>query len=207
MKIHKLHGIAAAICGIYLSFSPLAQAQAQNSPEIVARRALAKSEFMLRQATTEKTALEQQVTELQSQLKAMQDAQKKDIQRFSEREEKYQNVLGDIKEKYIALAEKFKKSQMAGVQQQSEIAKLQEAVAYRVDQVQSCTELNAGLLTLNNEFLAAYQDKSAWDALFQSDPVTGLTQVEIENRVQDLRDRNEDLRVSLPKEPELISNR
>jgi DNA repair exonuclease SbcCD ATPase subunit len=200
MKNHQMRRVATIVCGICLSVAALTDvhAQAKDSPEIAARRALAKSDFMLRQTTAEKSALEQQVTELQAQLKTIQESQKKDTLNFAEREDKYQTVLVDIKEKYLALAEKLKKSLLVNRKQEADLAQFQQDVDYRVGQLNSCTELNAGLLALNNEFLGAYESKSAWEALFQSDGVTGLAQVDIENRVQDLRDRNEDLRLSLP---------
>lgn len=188
----------AALCGAAMLISVSEQTLAQDSPEIAARRALAKSEFMLRQAKAENATLETQVTELQAQLKAAQDSQQKDSVRFADRETKYVSVLEDIKAKYLALADKYKQSVAVGRQQEASIAKLQDDLGQRVAQIQSCTELNAGLLSLNNEFLAAYENKSAWDALFQGESVTGLKQVDIENRVQELRDRNEDLRLSLP---------
>jgi DNA repair exonuclease SbcCD ATPase subunit len=208
MKSHKMCRLATIICGVCLTVAAItdAHAQAKDSPEIAARRALAKADFMLRQTTAEKSALEQQVTELQAQLKSIQESQKKDTLHFAEREDKYQTVLGDIKEKYLALAEKLKQSLAVNRKQEAELAQFQQDVSYRVDQLKSCAELNAGLLALNNEFLAAYESKSAWESLFQEDGVTGLTQVDVENKVQDLRDRNEDLRLSLPANLNLGAN-
>ncbi len=48
---------------------------------------------------------------------------------------------------------------------------------------------NLALYQMNRELLEQYQHKSAWDALRQREPLTGIASVAVENAVQDAEDR------------------
>ncbi|MGD9601213.1 MAG: hypothetical protein AB7Q76_16855 [Gammaproteobacteria bacterium] len=48
---------------------------------------------------------------------------------------------------------------------------------------------NRALYEVNAELLAEYRGKSAWDALRQAEPFSGIDGVAVENRIQDYEDR------------------
>lgn len=76
----------------------------------------------------------------------------------------------------------------------ADIQLLQGAVQERDHWIADCRTKNEAMYQTNSELLAAYRDKGAWDVLKQSDPVTGIASVTVENAVQEYQFRLEDLR-------------
>lgn len=56
-------------------------------------------------------------------------------------------------------------------------------------QIADCEHKNLLLYQADTELLEKYQDKSAWDALAQKEPFTGIEKVRIDNVLQEYHDR------------------
>ena len=56
-------------------------------------------------------------------------------------------------------------------------------------QIADCEHKNLLLYQANTELLEKYQNKSAWDALAQKEPFTGIEKVRIDNVLQEYRDK------------------
>ena len=67
--------------------------------------------------------------------------------------------------------------------------KLKATGAEQRGQIAECEHKNLLLYQANMELLKKYQNKSAWDALVQKEPFTGIEKVRIDNVLQEYRDR------------------
>lgn len=59
----------------------------------------------------------------------------------------------------------------------------------------SCMNYNIKLFDAGSDMLSKYEEKGVWDAIAQSEPLTQLKQVEIENVIEEYRHRMLDLQV------------
>lgn len=169
--------------------------QAQQAPDKAAQAAAAKAQFMLRQVAGEKAALEQKNRELQAQIDALTKKTttlQKEQQVAELGKEKLSGQIGSIKEKYIALVDKYNELRAAYIGEkqraQNDAAKMEQ----REDFIKQCVDNNKKLFTINQEILGKYEGKGFWDVMNQKEPFTGLSQVKIENLVQDYQFQNED---------------
>lgn len=177
-------------------------AQAQDANANAQRNAMAKAQFMLRQAATEKAeaqqqvdALKQQVDKLTRELAATQSdagANKQKMQAgFNDTIELWKQRDAKVGEQLAALRVQLKEQteQRAAVEDKLQIQNNNFAVCYGN---------NKQLLDLNRELLARYEDKGMFDALRQKEPFTGVAKVEVENLVQDYRYKLDDLMITAP---------
>ena len=65
------------------------------------------------------------------------------------------------------------------------------------DELLVCANHNVKLYSTNRELLSQYEEKGVWSALKQQEPMTGLSQVQIENMIQNYRDIIDDLQVEV----------
>lgn len=72
---------------------------------------------------------------------------------------------------------------------EAEGKRLQAALAAEKQQHVSCVERGQELRRLGSEVLERYEKKSCFDSALQHEPFTGLKRVEIENAVEDLREK------------------
>jgi DNA repair exonuclease SbcCD ATPase subunit len=177
-------------------------AVAQDTNANAQRNALNKAQFMLKQATAEKTELQQQLAALQKQVDGLErdlDAAKTDA---SAGRQKLQTGFNETIEQWrqrdarqLGQLEQLR----AQLKEQSEQrAMLDEKLQVQTGNFSICYDNNRKLLDLNREILAQYENKGVFDALRQKEPVTGLKQVEVENLVQDYRYKIDDLSVNAP---------
>lgn len=73
--------------------------------------------------------------------------------------------------------------------------RLEALAAQQKQSIASCEEHNAKLHSQGVALLEKYQSKSCFDAALQAEPFTGLKQVEIENFVEDSRDKLDEHRI------------
>jgi septal ring factor EnvC (AmiA/AmiB activator) len=71
---------------------------------------------------------------------------------------------------------------------ETEDKRLTAALSAQEKATASCEEKNVQLYRYGQEMALRYQNKSVSDALMQSEPVTGLKRVEIENLLEEYRD-------------------
>jgi septal ring factor EnvC (AmiA/AmiB activator) len=204
MNGFALRGAAAALCATVLLHG--ASALAQDANANAQKNAMAKAQFMLKQATAEKAELQQQATALQQQVdkltrelaatqtdasagkQKMQAAFNDTIEQWRQRDAKQTGQLEELRAHLKAQAEQS--------------AALAEKLQAQTGNFNVCYGNNKQLLELNREILARYENKGVFDALRQQEPFTGLKQVEVENLVQDYRYKLDDLTVDAPAGPQ-----
>lgn len=166
-----------------------------------AQKALARAQYLLRQQTAEKTALQQQLDQLQQQLAAAQQELAKVRTGAVSRQEDLQRKLsasvdaGRERERNYAAQLAQLRGRLAAAARQEEA--LQAKLETQKNNFKVCYANNRKLLDVNQELVALYENKGVVDALKQREPVTGLRRVEVENLVQDYRYKLEDLDLSL----------
>jgi chromosome segregation ATPase len=170
-----------------------------QADDATAQKAMAKAQFMLRQATTEKTALQQQVIDLQKQVdtltkqlgnvKASSSAKQESLaQQMSGNSEKWREANEKVSEDLKTTREKLKTSTQKSVE-------LEQNLKSQTDNFSLCYANNKKLYDINKELLSKYKDKGAMDALLQKEPFTGVSQVEVENLIQDYQYKLDDLKL------------
>lgn len=170
-----------------------------QADDATAQKAMAKAQFMLRQAATEKTALQQQVTDLQKQVdtltkqlgdvKAASSAKQESLaQQMSGNSEKWREANEKVSEDLRSTREKLKASNQKSVE-------LEKSLNAQTDNFSLCYANNKKLYEINKELLSKYKDKGAMAALLQKEPFTGVSQVEVENLIQDYQYKLDDLKL------------
>lgn len=72
---------------------------------------------------------------------------------------------------------------------EAESKRLELALAAEKKNVSVCTERSQALHKVSNEVLDLYEKKSCRDSTLQGEPFTGLKRVEIENAIEDMREK------------------
>ena len=195
-------GPAIALCTIAVLHGNSAWAQDANANANAQKNAMAKAQFMLRQATTEKEAAQQQATALQQQVDRLTRDLAATQSAASAGQQKLQTGFNETAEQWRQRDAK-QSGQLAELRAQLKEQVAQRAAAEEQLQVQTgnfnvCYGNNKQLLDLNHELLDRYQNKGVFAALRQQEPFTGRAQVEVENLVQDYRYKIDDLTVNAP---------
>jgi chromosome segregation ATPase len=151
-------------------------------------RALAKMQYMLKQTSAERDALQAEVAALKAELDALN--KKHAALRVSA-----EGALAKSKENNVALNDKLQETAARLQQTETEKRELEGIRTEQAQQIEACTDKNAKLFKANMELLGHYEKKGWLDALMQKEPLTGLKQVEIENLAEEYRDRIEALQV------------
>jgi DNA repair exonuclease SbcCD ATPase subunit len=164
--------------------------------------ALAKAQFMLRQAAAEKSkltaenqkliaenaALAKRVAELEARYEKQKSSSAKKSAAQSQR---YETTLKQLNEERDAHRETSTRLKQLSQEQQRVVG----IAKHQVEAIELCVNNNRKLYDINRELLGQYEEKGVWGALTQAEPFTGLKQVEIENLVDDYQYRLDDLRV------------
>jgi len=178
------------------------QAATQDSP---AARALRKAQGMLRQLNAEKQALAAEKTKLEEKLKEVEkeNAQLKDkvqkrqkqIGRYQDRNNKLMERISQDRTRMEEMVARYREKVRELKRYQADNQLLRQAVLERNHWIDHCRKQNQTLLQEARKILQAYRDKDVWEALLESEPVTGIPRVELENQVQAYRFRLQDLTV------------
>jgi chromosome segregation ATPase len=107
--------------------------------------------------------------------------------RLAETEVRLKETLTELARTRASLAEREK--ELAGVQQVA----AQQARSIRV-----CEDKNLKLYGVAIEVIGKHRDQGVWDAVKRKEPFTGLRQVEVENLLEEYRDRASEARVEVP---------
>lgn len=102
---------------------------------------------------------------------------------------KLEESLKDTRNKLEELTQTYQESLQKLSQRESQKTSLESTVAKQVDTISSCESKNLKLYELNAQILSSYKDKGIVDALLQAEPLTQLKTVEIENLLQEYRDK------------------
>jgi chromosome segregation ATPase len=168
--------------------------------------AAARAQYMLRQVAAERDALKGQNEDLQKQieklnkqiagLKAHISSGKKNLNnknvtldRYKEANDALRDRIEQQRERTQEIIDKFREV-VANLQNvERERAQLTVQVKNLDHEVKTCAENNVTLYDTGLKMLDLYKNKSAWDALMQKEPVTGLEGVKIQNMIEDYRHR------------------
>lgn len=193
---------ALLACGLAVLGIGGAHAQEASANANAQRNALAKAQFMLRQAATEKAelqqqadALKQQVDKLTRELAATQadaGAGKQKMQAG------FDAVIEQWKQRDAKLGEQLAALRAQLKEQSEQRVAVEEKLKVQANNFAVCYGNNKQLLDLNRELLARYEGKGVFDALRQKEPFTGVAAVKVENLVQDYRYKLDDLTITEP---------
>jgi len=195
---------------LFLTGLQVVQAEARRDGN--AADPLRRAQYMIRQLSQEKSKLEAEtarlnaeVQSLNSQIETLQGQLDKTQGKLGQSRERNDQLVTRVKsdvEKYRQLADKYRQTVVTLKAAIADNQHLVQAVNERDDWIGQCQQKNESMYQANVELLDRYQHKTAWDALKQDDPVTGIASVELENQVQDFQFKLEDLQVT-PYKPSL----
>ena len=167
--------------------------------EAGAQKALAKAQYMLRQATSEKTDLQtqvemlkQQVDKLTKELSSTKSTSGTDKQKI---EQKYGSALEQWKTHGEKLNEQLETGRAQAKKDAAQRAELEEALKNETANFSQCYENNKKLYVVNQDLLSRYQHKGFSDVLGQKEPFTGIKQVDVENLIQDYQYQIDSLKI------------
>lgn len=202
------HGLVVS----FLAGSLLPEAMAASNKDSKERQALRRVQVQLNEMQQQKSALEQEKASLAEQTEEMKkkttsleaDAAKANVRRIAlDKElEGLRKEKSDISEKYQDAAKglqemtsKHSEALQALQRKEQEIKRYEAEVSRQTRQNQMCETKNAKLYQVNVEQMDKYQSKGVFGALLQAEPFTQLKSVEVENLLQEYRDKLDAQRV------------
>lgn len=115
---------------------------------------------------------------------------------LSERLDQLQKSIEEVRRDLASSEEKLRESGAAlaqavqtGQTQKAEFDRAQSTIGQRDREIVACEVKNLKLYEYNVELLGRYQGKGFLDVLKQKEPLTGLKNVEIENLLEEYRDK------------------
>lgn len=208
----RRRGLSAVLLLVLLAFGAGAHADSGQQTQ----QALQKAQGLLKQIAQQKAQAEAEVARLRGDLagkeKALAVATAAADTRAAALSEA-EATIGAASRREAGLARKLERTRTrleqtdAKLREVAELFKAMrtrhaEAEAARQDladrlestsaQLRDAESRNLALYRLNEELLDQYQQKSAWDAVRQREPFTGIAGVAVENAAQDYEDRMAD---------------
>lgn len=201
--------LAVVACLLFLSDASAEVAARDNGNDA----ALAKAQYLLRQISMEKEALQAENLRINAEvekrdkkiqaLNKKMDSTKKSLSSSRNTLGKYQEVVTaqrtrmvEMRDKFQKLVDKYKELVVALRLVEQERADMQKANQSGLRTLENCADNNQQLYQVNVELLNQYKNKGVWDAMLQKEPVTQLKQVEIENIIEDMQYRIQKLKVA-----------
>ncbi len=163
------------------------------------KAALAKSQYMLRQITAEKSEMDKKNKELDEANKTL----KTQLEKVQAELVSKNAQLAQWQTKAQEQQETLAKTQQESGQQQKELKRSAELINHQKSNIEArlqtqrdnlhlCMENNRKLYSINQELVANYQNKGFWAVAKQKEPFTGKQQVEIEKLAQEYQYRLDD---------------
>lgn len=174
------HTLCILIAGL-IGTTGLAQAESGGQ---IDPKALARLQFMVRQLSTERDALAAENSKLKSEVE---DVRRK----FGDLRNKAQSALTQFKDQSTELSEKLSESQ-------ARVKELEDITTRQTAEFNTCMQKNVALYDSHRDILRQYEKKGVFASLLQREPLTGIKQVEMENIIEDYRDRIDQLQVKTP---------
>lgn len=199
------HGMAVLL----LTGSLLPEAMAASNKDSKERQALRRAQSQLNEAQQQKSLLEQEKAGLAEQmedLKKKSDGLESGVARANARRaalDREVEVLNkdkaELSGKLQATMQEMTKKQAEAMQtmqhKEREIKRLEAELARQTRQGEMCEVKNSQLYQINAELMDKYQSKGVFGALLQAEPFTQLKSVEVENLLQEYRDKLDAQRV------------
>ena len=185
-----MHGYRAAVLVFAMGLAGVAEAD-----ERALQAALSKAQFMLKQATTEKAAVEQELAKLKAEFAQFKKSSESQLQVREQGAARLAGSVTEMKERYVELADKYQQLQQ-NYKQAMLAGRMSEAKLEQQQQnFQLCFDNNKKLFDINQELLGNYENKGVWDVLQEKEPFTGFSTVKLETLIQEYQYKNEDLRL------------
>jgi len=159
--------------------------------------AMQRAQFMIRQISAERDQLQADKASLQKQLDEIQ-------KKYDGLENRSSKTSGDMKEQFSQLRVMYETERKEHETTRSALAAMvaeknsvTDVAAGQTQSLELCIGNNRKIFDITRTLLTAYEDKSAWDSLMQAEPVSGMSQVEIENLVDDMQYKLDGLRINV----------
>lgn len=165
--------------------------------------AMAKAQYMLRQVAAEKNQIaaeKQQLLAENKQLSQDLEELKKKYDKLINKSEKAESSMkgrmSEMNQQYRdeVSAHNETRKQLADIAREKD--RLLNTAMEQTQSIDLCVSNNKKLYEINQELLGKYEHKGIWSVISQKEPFTGLSQVQIENLVDDYQYRLDDLRVT-----------
>lgn len=178
-----------------------------TAPAFAAEKNVDRSKEQVRRLQQAQRQLEQEKAKLGEE-KAAVEAELGEVRKKAEAETRraasLAKELSALRMARDAVAGKLAESEaeLRRTQEQQRLAeaegkRLQAALTSEKQQLAVAIERNKEMHKVSGEVLSLYEKKSCFDSAFQREPLTGLKRVEIENAVEDLRDKLDSQRAGL----------
>jgi chromosome segregation ATPase len=106
--------------------------------------------------------------------------------------------LAQNKEKMQELVAKFRETLQTLREVEARQTTAQQTLVVRDRELKSCVDHNVALYKLNQEVLTHLEKQSVWTRVAQTEPFTKIKRVQLENLVDEYKDRADDQRVAPP---------
>lgn len=167
------------------------------------REAARRVQIMQQQFSQEKATLEKDKSELAEkadELSRQAESAKQSVVQLERKRSSLTKELTTAKEESVTLQEKLHKSETAHAElvalhkqesekNQKQVGLLQAALSQRGQALGSCETKNSNLYEINRETLEQYRDKGFLDSLVQIDPLISIKSVQVENILEEYRDK------------------
>ncbi len=181
------------------AYSNSAHAENDNT-----KNALAKAQYMLRQMSTEKASLEQEISkqkvEIETLSKEVSLLKKESKNKLEASNNNQQEVLTLLKSDRQKVQGKLEIEVEKNTAITTANEHLTQQLAKQTNNFDVCYNNNKKLYDINKEILGKYEDKGFWAALSQKEPFTAIEKVKIENLVQDYQYQIDNLTVKIVSE-------
>ncbi len=173
-----------------------------TTPAMANDDAMARAQYMLRQMNAEMV----QLKATQQTLLAEKDALQKDFDQLQNKYEKLtskssankqamNDKVSELKQKYTEMVEQNNETRKQLSEVTQEKNRLYTVATEQTQAIDLCVNNNKKLYGINRELLGKYENKGVLDSLTQAEPFSRLSQVQIENLVDDYQYKLDDLRV------------
>jgi len=214
--------VAVALATLMLATSGAYAQQEPNKQAARERELLRRAQAAQKQAEDAKAVLEQEKAKAEADAKAAK-AQTAKVSSAVARERKRADDLQaslDASTKERAMLQKDKEAQTARAVDaegklkatlaelartrdaltaaEKDLAAVRQVASQQSRSIRICEDKNVKLYGVATEVMAKYRDQGFWDAVKRKEPFTGLRQVEVENLLEEFRDRADEARVEVP---------
>jgi chromosome segregation ATPase len=188
---------------VMLSFAGASFAADTDSRDLREREMLRRAQEALRQSQTDNSELARQKLEAENKLKvAAQELEtahnsskagaasvRNQLQTAAAAQADLTRKLEDVNRQLTALTAQQRETAGQLASRDSELKRVRVDLEQSKAAGVSCETKNLQLYTYSQELLSRYQKKGVWAALGQKEPVTGLSEVSMENVVQEYREK------------------
>lgn len=185
-----MYGYRAAVLVFAMGLAGVAQAD-----ERALQAALSKAQFMLKQVTTEKAAVEQELAKLKAEFAQFKKSSESQLQAREQGATRLAGNVTEMKDRYQQLADKYQQLQIAHRNMVLAGKESERKLEQQQQNFQLCFDNNKKLFDINQELLGNYENKGVWDVLQEKEPFTGFSTVKLETLIQEYQYKNEDLRL------------